>query len=206
MKIIITENQKKSLLVEGISDKISKSYKSMVSFTQKVLKETAEVTNMDFGFLLSWGATLGGLMMPVTQFIKGEHPELTSVDISLLITGAMVTYYTSNKKELGVLLGIIKEKGLTGVFDKTLSVTDNLKNTFLSFIGSLNITMSRLANMMAYTFLIPILPQLYEMAQNEYDQETLNQIITRIIGYKVIIGSSIVIKELIKKIIDRFRG
>jgi len=206
MKIIITENQKKSLLIEGVSDKISKSYKSMVSFTQKVLKETAEVTNMDFGFLLSWGSTLGGLMMPVTQFIKGEHPELTSVDISLLITGAMVTYYTSNKKELGKLLDVIKERGLISVFDKTLSATDNLKNTFLSFVGSLNITMSRLANMMAYTFLIPILPQLYEMAQNEYDQETLNQIITRIIGYKVIIGSSIVIKELIKKIIDRFRG
>ena len=73
MKIIITENQKKSLLIEGVSDKISKSYKSMVSFTQKVLKETAEVTNMDFGFLLSWGATLGGLMMPVTQFIKGNY-------------------------------------------------------------------------------------------------------------------------------------
>ena len=114
---------------------------------------------------MSWGSTLGGLMIPVSQFIEGKHPELTSLDISLLITGAMVTYYTSNKKALSKILETIKEKGLIEVFDEVLSSTSNLKDTFLSFISSLNITMGKMANMLAYTFLIPLLPQLYEMAQ-----------------------------------------
>lgn len=206
MKIIITENQNRALLNESVSESIVRSYRSMKKFTEKVLKETKETTGLDFEFLMSWGSTLGGLMMPVSQFIEGNHPELTSLDISLLITGAMVTYYTSNKKALSKILETIKEKGLVDVFDKVLSSTSNLKDTFLSFISSLNITMGKMANMLAYTFLIPLLPQLYEMAQTGYDQNTVNQIVKRILSYGTIIGSSAIIRELIKKIIARFRG
>ena len=206
MKIIITENQNKALLNESVSESIIRSYRSMKKFTEKVLKETKETTGLDFEFLMSWGSTLGGLMIPVSQFIEGKHPELTSLDISLLITGAMVTYYTSNKKALSKILETIKEKGLIDVFDEVLSSTSNLKDTFLSFISSLNITMGKMANMLAYTFLIPLLPQLYEMAQTGYDQNTVNQIVKRILSYGTIIGSSAIIRELIKKIIARFRG
>ena len=206
MKIIITENQNKALLNESVSESIIRSYRSMKKFTEKVLKETKETTGLDFEFLMSWGSTLGGLMIPVSQFIEGKHPELTSLDISLLITGAMVTYYTSNKKALSKILETIKEKGLVEVFDEVLSSTSNLKDTFLSFISSLNITMGKMANMLAYTFLIPLLPQLYEMAQTGYDQNTVNQIVKRILSYGTIIGSSAIIRELIKKIIVRFRG
>ena len=206
MKIIITENQNKALLNESVSESIIRSYRSMKKFTEKVLKETKETTGLDFEFLMSWGSTLGGLMIPVSQFIEGKHPELTSLDISLLITGAMVTYYTSNKKALSKILETIKEKGLVDVFDEVLSSTSNLKDTFLSFISSLNITMGKMANMLAYTFLIPLLPQLYEMAQTGYDQNTVNQIVKRILSYGTIIGSSAIIRELLKKIIVRFRG
>ena len=136
MKVVITENQNKLLLTEGLSEKILASYKSMGKFADKVLKETKEVTGIDFGFLLSWGATLGGLMMPVSKFIEGEHPELTSVDLSLLVTGVMVTYYSSNKKTLSKILSTIKERGLVEVFDKMLSTTSNLKDTFLGGILS----------------------------------------------------------------------
>jgi len=206
MKIIITENQNRSLLNESISESIIGNYMSMKKFTHKVLKETKETTGLDFEFLMSWGSTLGGLMMPVSQFIEGKHPELTSLDISLLVTGAMVTYYTSNKKVLSKILNTIKEKGLINVFDEVLSVTSNLKDTFLSFINSLNITMGKMTNMLAYTFLIPLLPQLYEMAQTGYDQNTVNQIIKRILSYGTIIGSSAIMREIIKKIINRFKG
>ena len=144
--------------------------------------------------------------MPVTKFIKGEHPELTSLDLSLLVTGVMVTYYTSNKKALVKILSEIKERGLVEVFDKMLSAANNLKDTFLSFVESLNITMFKVSNMLAYTFLIPVLPQLYEMAQMGFDQTTINQIIKRLLSYGVIIGSSIIVREVIRKIINRFRN
>lgn len=206
MKILITENQNKLLLIESQSRRVVDSFKSMERFSKKIINETAEQTGLDFGFLMSWGATLGGLMMPVTQFIEGKFPELTSMDLSLLITGAMVTYYTSNKKTLSKILEIIKERGLISIFDEVLSTTEKLKNTFLMFIDSLNITMSKLANMMAYTFIIPILPLLYQIAQDGYSNESMGVIVKRLLAYGLIATSGIVLKNVLNKIIERFKS
>lgn len=206
MKVIINENQKKLILSESISGKLSTSIKNMEKFTKDIVTECKKTTGIDFSFLLSWGATLGGLFIPVTEFIKGEHPELTSTEISLLITGAMVTYYSSNKEMLGKLLNKIKEKGLVEIFDEVLESTQTLKETFLSFIESLNVTTSKLSNMLAYTFLIPILPKLFELSQMRYDQDIINEIVKRLIGYGIVIVSSVTLTEIVNKIIKRFRS
>jgi len=206
MRIIISETQQKVLITERISDELSDSLKNMKEFTKKVLSETQIITGLDFSFLLSWGATLGGLMMPVSQFIEGKYPELSTTDIYLLITGAIASYFSSNKKMLSKLLNIIKEKGLVKIFDELLESTSLLKNTFLDFIDSLNITTSKMSNMLAYTFLIPILPTLYNMAQMSYDQDVINEIVKRLLGYGVVVVSSVTLKEIIRQIINRFRS
>lgn len=206
MKIIITENQKKSLLNESIANKIADSVNEMKNFTKKVISEASEQTGLDFSFLLSWGATLGGLMMPVSQFIEGNHPELSSMDLSLIIIGAITTYYTSNKKIISKLLDEIKKRGLIDIFDEVLSATENLKNVFLSFVESLNITVNRMSNMLAYTFIIPLLPQLLEIAQLGFDENLIRSLSMRLAGYGVVTISSTVLKNLITKIIKRFRS
>lgn len=206
MKILITENQKKSLLNESIANKIADSINEMKKFSKEVIKDASQQTGLDFSFLLSWGATLGGLMMPVSQFVQGNHPELSSMDLSLIIVGAMTTYYASNKKILLKILDIIKERGLIDIFDEVLSTTENLKNVFLSFIQSLNVTMGRMSNMLAYTFIIPLLPQLFEIAQSNFDDNQIKLIAYRLIGYGSITVSSILVRNLITKIIKRFRS
>jgi hypothetical protein len=202
MKIIISESQNKMLLTESFVRRISDSIKQLTTFSKKVLNDASEQTGLDFGFMLSWGATLGGLMMPVSKFIEGEYPELSSTDISLLITGAIVTYYTSNKKILGELLEIIKEKGLVKIFDDVLRTTNKLRTVFLSFIESLNVTMGNLANMLAYTFIIPVLPQLYQMAQEGFSSEDTSLIIKRLLSYGIIKVSGIILKSLVTKILN----
>jgi hypothetical protein len=206
MKIIISESQNKMLLTESFVRRISDSIKQLTTFSKKVLNDASEQTGLDFGFMLSWGATLGGLMMPVSKFIEGEYPELSSTDISLLITGAIVTYYTSNKKILGELLEIIKEKGLVKIFDDVLRTTNKLRTVFLSFIESLNVTMGNLANMLAYTFIIPVLPQLYQMAQEGFSSEDTSIIVKRLMSYGIVTVSGIILKSLITKILSRFKN
>jgi hypothetical protein len=206
MKIIISESQNKMLLTESFVRRISDSIKQLTTFSKKVLNDASEQTGLDFGFMLSWGATLGGLMMPVSKFIEGEYPELSSIDVSLLITGAIVTYYTSNKKILGELLEIIKEKGLVKIFDDVLRTTNKLRTVFLSFIESLNVTMGNLANMLAYTFIIPVLPQLYQMAQEGFSSEDTSIIVKRLMSYGIVTISGIILKSLINKILKRFKN
>jgi hypothetical protein len=145
-------------------------------------------------------------MMPVSKFIEGEYPELSSTDISLLITGAIVTYYTSNKKILGDILVEIKERGLVKIFDEVLNTTNKLRTTFLGFVETLNVTMGNLANMLAYTFIIPVLPQLYQMAQEGFSSEDTSLIIKRLLSYGIITVSGIILKSLVTKILNRFKN
>ena len=64
--------------------------------------------------------------------------------------------------KLGKLLGVIKERGLVKHFDDMLNKTNELKNTFLSFVDSLNVTGHKISGMLAYTFIIPLLSKLLD--------------------------------------------
>jgi hypothetical protein len=130
---------------------------------------------------------------------------LTQQDLSLLTIACAVTYYTSNKEKLGKLLDIIKERGLVDYFNEMLSKTDELKNTFLSFIDSLKIAGSKMSSMLAYTFIIPFLSKLLDMSGGATSTDVT--VLTKILlGYLTIKLSAATLTELINKIIERFRS
>ena len=125
--------------------------------------------------------------------------------MALLSIACAVTYYTSNKEKLGKLLGVIKERGLVKHFDDMLNKTNELKNTFLSFVDSLNVTGHKISGMLAYTFIIPLLSKLLDMSGGSTHEDivVLSKII---IGYLTVKLSSTILTDLISKIIKRFRS
>ena len=205
MKVLISEHQYKHLVVENTNSKITNQLEKMKSFTKDLSIKSKKQLGFDLKFLLTWGATIGGLMSPVSDFISGEYPELSDKDLTLLMIGCVLTYFTDNKEKLNVVLEKIKKEGLVKVFDSMLLKVDELKNTFLSFIDSLSITTHSLSNMLAYTFLIPILPQLYDMSVSGVDPNDISEITKRIVLFFGSTVSGLTIKELISKIVDKFK-
>lgn len=205
MKIIITESQYKKIILESSEKNLDNKLNSLKDFFVGIIKEAKKQVGLDLGFLLTWGTTIAGFVNPVQEYIKGEFPELTNTDLALLTTGIILTYFTSNKEMLGKTLKKIKENGLVFEFDGMLKISNKLKNVFLSFIDSLGIPISKIGNMMAYTFLIPIIPELYEFAQGAGDFK-LNEIVTRIVLFLGISGSTIFLKRLIQEIVRRFKS
>jgi hypothetical protein len=205
MKVLISENQYKHLVVESTNSKITNQLEKMKSFTKDLSIKSKKQLGFDLKFLLTWGATIGGLMSPVSDFISGEYPELSDKDLTLLITGCVLTYFTDNKEKLKIVLDKIKEEGLVKVFDSMILKVDELKNTFLSFIDSLSVTTHSLSNMLAYSFLIPILPQLYDMSVSGVDSNDISEITKRIVLFFGSTVSGLTIKELISKIVDKFK-
>ena len=137
MKVLISQNQYKHLVLESTNSKISNELEKMKSFTKDLLVKSKKQLGFDLKFLLTWGATIGGLMSPVSDFISGEYPELSDKDLTLLTIGCVLTYFTDNREKLNVVLEKIKKEGLVEVFDSMLLKVDELKNTFISFIDSL---------------------------------------------------------------------
>ena len=205
MKIIISESQYKKILLEERENNLKEKLKDLKSFFKRVSEETKNQVGLDLDFLTTWGVTIAGFVKPVSDFIEGKFPEMSSTDLSLIATCIILTYYHSNKKMLGTVLEKIKEKELVFEFDSALKAADKLKNVFLSFVESLAIPTSKISNMLAYTFLIPILPELYEAAQSGSSVD-VKEIVERSLAFLVVSFGGNFAKRLMVEIVKRFKS
>lgn len=204
VNVLITEEQKRILIKESYRSKISDVVKQNYEFTKKVLKETMSTTGINLEFMLTWGASIGGFMRPISEFLQTGNVNLTDIELSLVLTGIMASLYLENKETLKELLSKINEEGLTEVFVSGLKKTEELKFTFLKFIESMNITFSKVSNMLAYAFIVPILPMLYQMSDIGMSAKEIKEIVTRIVSFGLVTVSSIVLREVVSKILKRF--
>ncbi len=206
MSVIINENQKKILIKESLIKDISDTVKNNFEFAKEILQASKEQMGINLQFLLTWGASIGGFVGPLTQFVEGENPELTPTQITSIMIGITATYYLDNKKTIYEILKKIKEDGLGEVFVKTLKKAEKLKSSFLSFIESLNLTFHKISNMMTYTFIIPLVEKILQMSQGgEITDQDIRQLALRIGSFGLLTVSSIAVVSLVKRMVKRFR-
>ena len=201
MNILITESQERMLLIE-LGDVVKQNENLGKTITGKI----KELIGIDKVGLLTFGATIGGFVAPVNQFIEGNYPQMSDVDISLLLTGIAATFFYNTPKLMEKIKSLISEKGLESEFEETLSKTKELHSSFFDFMESLNITLFKVSNVLGFAFLIPLLPYIHEIAQNNLSSEDIHKIIKSMLSYGVITVSSVIFKEVMTKLIKRFRS
>ena len=65
----------------------------------------------------------------------------------------------------------------------------------------------KITNMLSYTFIIPLIPLIYQMAtDNLSDEFDLKQLAIRIISFTGLTLSGIIFRELLSKMVRRFKG
>lgn len=204
--LIITENQKKMLLSESLFEDFNNVIKSNFQFASEVINSSKEQMGINLKFLLTWGASIGGFVGPLNQFIQGVKPELTSVQVTSLLIGVIATHFLDNKNTILKIINKIKDDGLISEFNILYKKSKELKESFLNFIESLNITFHKMSNMMSYAFIIPLIEKLLVMAQNEeLNTEDIKILSLRISSFGLLTMSSIAVTKLVNKIIKRFR-
>ena len=74
-----------------------------------------------------------------------------------------------------------------------------------SFVQSLNVQIHKMTNILSYTFIIPILPMLWDVAKSgQFNSQETKEIAIRMVSFAVITVSGIVLKNIMWKIIKRF--
>lgn len=204
VNILITEEQKKVLIVESLGSKLGDIIKDSYEFMKRTLDEVKGITKTNLEFLLTWGSAIGGFMGPINDWVAEKHPELSDIELSLIITAIAATIFLDNKKTIRDLLKLLNEKNLSEIYLEGLKKSEDLKKVFFSFIGSLNITFNKVTNMLAYSFLIPLLPMLFQISGDDFDVRQIKQIVVRIMSFGLLTISSIILRELITKILKRF--
>jgi hypothetical protein len=145
-------------------------------------------------------------MGPVGDFLEGKYPSMNDVEISLLLTGALATFFYNSPKLIDKIKDIVKEKGLETEFDVTLSKTKELNEAFFYFMESLNITLFKISNILGFAFLIPLLPYIHQISEGKLSIMDIDKIITILLSYGVLTISSSTLKEIMIKLIKRFKG
>lgn len=204
-KFVISESQKIFLLKESTKDKLDSKLEKSMKLTNKIVEDTLKTTGLDFTFLLTWGAGIGGFFGPVEDFISGKFPSFSSTDVSLILVALITTYFTENKEQLSELIKKLKEKNLFSAFLESKEKVNELILSFNNFMSSVGVTIDKLRKMLSYTFIIPILPLLI----NAWDTgaltyEDYSEIGLRLVSYGVLTLGSEAVVNLVKKIFGRF--
>lgn len=204
--IIITEQQRRVILSEMAKNEIDKTIGENDKLLKRIAKDASEQINFDLKILGTFSLSIGGLMGPVEQFLSGEFPEFSPMERSLILAGIAIQYVLDNKKPLSLLLSKIKEKGLYDAYKAALEKTELLKDSFLSFVESLGVSVKKTSNIIGYTFLIPLVPLIYQISTSgDFNENQIFEVIKRLSGFVALNVGGISLKELLNLIVRRFR-
>ena len=205
MEFLITESQLKLILQEQDQSKMSDYMKEMYSYTKNLVDKSKKIYGLNLKLLLTWGASIGGFVLPLDNFIKTGRFELNDVEQTLILIGIACSIFYDNSRTLKLIYKKIKEHGLEDVFKEVLVKSKNLKSSFSRFLSSANVTVSSSLDLIAYSFLIPIITDILDASVNGGDIEIMSKTIAkRLIASGVVIVSQVFLSETIKKLIKKF--
>ena len=206
MDFLINESQLRAILQEQDESRMNGYMKTMYSFTKNLVNRVSKIYGLNVKMLLTWSTSVGGLVMPLDQYIKTGNFDLTDDQRYLVLSGIAFILFFDNKKGLVNILGKIKEEGLEDVFKSTLKKAKDLKSSFKNFLLSINVSVSSFMDTVAYAFLIPIILDFQRIAEGSTDPKEAGLLIAeRLISSGVVVVSTQALSQVIRKIIQRLR-
>lgn len=206
MEFLITEKQLGILLEEQTKSKFGDYMKQMYSFISEMVNKVNKKYKINTKMLLTWGASIGGLVMPLDHFIKNHDFNLSEEQRYLILVGVLFMILYENRRNTKFLIEKIESLGLSETFKLVLGKAKNLRKSFSRFLESSNIIVSNLMEVISYAFLIPIITDIQSIIQktNSFD-DSCELIVKRLIASGVILISSELLSELVKKVSSKFK-
>lgn len=206
MKFVIGESQRKELLKESVLSDLENTLSGLKDFGIKTLRDTAKMLGFDVKFLLTWSATIGGFMGPLTDFVMGENPDISREEVSTIVIGACAFLFYNNKELGEKIYSVIKEKGLSEIFKKTLDKGDELKKALKLFLKSIGVTVQNMTHVAAFTFLVPVVGHLTTlMSSGVLTDSDLDDAAKRVVAAGATYFSASFIKNLFEKISNKMQ-
>jgi hypothetical protein len=206
MDFLINESQLRTILQEQDESRMNDYMKTMYSFTKNLVNRAGKVYGINLKMLLTWGTAVGGLVMPLDQFIKSGDFNLSDDQRYLVLAGIAFILFFDNKKGLVDVLVKIKEEGLEEVFRKTLDKGQELKSSFKGFLSSLNVSVGSFMDTVAYAFLIPIILDIQNIAESSVDPKEAGLLIAeRLVSSGIVVVGAQVLSQVIRKIIQKLK-
>ena len=162
MDFLISEEQLRIILMEQDKSKMTTYMKQLHSFTSNIVNRAMKTYNINLKMLLTWGTSVGGLMMPLDNYIRDGNFDLSDEQRALVLSGIAFILFFEGRTGIKTIMKKIKEEGIQDEFERVLSKTKQLKIAFEEFLWSLKFSMGTALDTVAYSFLIPIIADIYQ--------------------------------------------
>lgn len=206
MEFLITESQLNKILTEQDKSKMTNYMKELYSFTENIVNRAKSIYGLNLKMLLTWGTSVGGLMVPLDEFIKSGDFNLTEEQGILILAAVASMIFFENKKNINKLIKEITDEGVLPQFEQILSKGQELKSSFVEFLNSVNITIGSLMEVTAYSFLIPIIFDISLIAESSTNlKQSSLQIVERLLASGVIGLSGQALTSIIGKILKKLK-
>jgi hypothetical protein len=206
MEFLITESQLRTLLSEEEKSQLGSYMKKLNAFTKQIVNQVFKSYGINLRMLLTWGTSVGGLVLPLDYFLRSGEFNLTEEQRGLVLAGLAFSLFFETKRPMTKLFSQIKKEGLQDVFNAGLRKGEDLKTAFIDFISSVSQGSKAFIDTIAYSFLIPIIADISSIASGTQDIDEASILIAeRLLSSGVILISSQTLSELIKKILKRLR-
>jgi hypothetical protein len=206
MDFLINESQLNFLVESENTEKFTRNMKQLNSFTVNLINKAKRIFGLNFKFLITWGPVIGGFVGPLDKYIRENYLEFSEDSIILITLGIACTYFYQNKKETKKLYEQIEKEGLVSFFEEMLLKSKQLKDSFVSFMESLNLTLGTTVEMIHYSFLIPIINDLQQVAHGATSIANTSKIIVeRLLTSGVVLIAGQILIDVISKILKRFK-
>tara|TARA_B110000285_G_scaffold96176_1_gene109731 strand:+ start:574 stop:1203 length:630 start_codon:yes stop_codon:yes gene_type:complete len=200
VKVLITEEQYQVLLNERIGEQVTTIFKRLDELLKKIVSDVKKQFGISARFALTYGAGIGALMEPVNKYLMGEFTGLESWQISSLVIAAIsIVFYEGSdyrklKKELA-------EQGLDDELKIAVTRTEQLREKFAGMLDVLGISLYKSGDILAYTFLLPILGMLINVVNTfGVDSIEFSKFTESLLTSGLITVSSVVLKDVIQKV------
>jgi hypothetical protein len=205
MEFLITESQLRVLLQEEEKSQLGLYVKNMYAFTKQMLNKVFKSYGINLRMLLTWGTSVGGLVLPLDQYLRTQHLGLNEDQRMLVLVGIIFALFFETKRPFMKIMSLIKENGLEDIFQDGLRKGTQLRDAFTNFLSSANTGVGTFLEAIAYSFLIPIITDVQSVLGQTEDIETAAILITErllatglvLVGKQTLID---VVKNILKKI------
>lgn len=193
------------LLLESQTTSLGKDLIEMHDQMVKILEDCHQVWKLNAKFLVTWGASLGGLILPLKNWIETNHPELSYEQVILLLLGVASNFFYDNEVFIKKVLKKIHQEGLVDVFKKVFKKTKELKKSLEELLMGLKNFTINMSSIVSYAFILPILSDLVNMVSEGDFDENVRLITTRILASGVVLISGVSLANLLTELFKSFQ-
>lgn len=206
MEFLITESQLKIILEEQGKSKLSENMKTLYSFTNNLVNRVGKVYGINLKMLLMWGTSVGGMVMPLDNYIRNGRFHMSDDQRYLVLAGIIFILYFEGKRGISKILETIKNEKLDEEFETILDKATKLKKAFNGFLDTIRSSSAVFSETIAYSFLIPIVTDIMEISRDTSDlKKTSILIAERLIASGVVLVGRETLISLIRKIMKKFQ-